>query len=159
MERTTHRDFVKVCGDLAPRSTLKKTVWLSSIPTQGPAVQVSRRPCGRSLNPSRPFSHAQKFFSVRAPRGQLRSSSAAPSHFNAVYRDEHLVVEVTRQREIESAWLAGLLCGLGGRPRIGCSLLSGGPCISRSLLSRFEHLLNLCRSVFAPFLRRRLELR
>src|SRR5262249_28932097 len=77
---------------------------------------------------------------------------AAPSHFNAVYRDEHLVVEVTRQREIESAWLAGLLCGLGGRPRIGCSLLSAGLCFSRSLLSRFEHLLNLCRDVFGPFL-------
>src|SRR5262249_40426388 len=84
---------------------------------------------------------------------------AAASHFDAVYRDEHLVVEVTRQSQIESAWLAGLLCGLGGRPRIGRSLLSGGPCISRGLLSRFEHLLNLCRSVFAPLLRRRLKLR
>src|SRR5262249_2376190 len=84
---------------------------------------------------------------------------AAASHFAAAYRDEDLVVEIPRQTEIESAWLAGLLCGLGGRPRIGRSLLSGGPCISRRLLSRFEHLLNLCRSVFAPFLRRRLKLR
>src|SRR5262249_51971937 len=84
---------------------------------------------------------------------------ATPSRFNAVYRDEHLVVEVTRQREIESAWLADLLCGLGGRPRIGCSLLSAGPCISRSPLSLFEPLLNLCRDVFGPFLCRRLELR
>src|SRR5215813_8580791 len=77
---------------------------------------------------------------------------ATASHLDAVYRDEHLVVEVARQSEIESARLAGLLSGLGGRPRIGRSLLSGGPCISRGLLSRFEHLLNLCRSVFAPFL-------
>src|SRR5262249_51874308 len=84
---------------------------------------------------------------------------AAPSHFNAVYRDEHLVVEVTRQREIESAWLAGPLSGLGSRLRIGCSFLRADLCISRSLLSRFEPLLNLCRDVFAPFLRRRLELR
>src|SRR5262249_34993815 len=35
---------------------------LNSTLTQGPAVQVSRPPCGRSLSPSRPSSHAQKSF-------------------------------------------------------------------------------------------------
>src|SRR4029077_7948098 len=67
---------------------------------------------------------------------------ATASHFDAVDGDEHLVVEVARDREIEGAWLTRFLCGLGGLSRIGCGLLSGGPCVSRGLLSGFERFLN-----------------
>src|SRR5215471_4765512 len=84
--------------------------------------------------------------------------AATASHFDAVDRDEDFVVEIARDREIESAWLARFPCGLGSPPGVGCGLLGGSPCVCRGLLGGFECLLNLRRNVFAPFLCRRLQL-